>query len=105
MRVKPGHRAWTAIPLPASSSWPDNSSPEMTALWAGDPSLTRLDGLKAALQGERRGFGFYHAVASTTEDLDIRKVAKELVREETGYVDTLKLWIEKEEAAMRARIR
>ena len=40
------------VQLPASSSWPDNSSPEMTALWAGDPALTRLDGLKAALAAE-----------------------------------------------------
>lgn len=93
------------VQLPASSSWPDNSSPEMTALWAGDPALTRLDGLKAALQGERRGFEFYYAVANTTEDPEIRKVAKEFVREETEHVETLKLWIEKEEAAMRARVR
>jgi len=77
----------------------------MTALWAGDPALTRLDGLKAALQGERRGFEFYYAVANTTEDPEIRKVAKEFVREETEHVETLKLWIEKEEAAMRAKVR
>jgi len=94
-----------SVELPASSAWPDNTSPEMTALWAGDPSLTRLDGLKAALQGERRGYEFYYAVAGTTEDPQIRAVAREFVREEAEHVDTLKLWIEKEQASIRTASR
>jgi len=89
------------LKLPASTAWPDHQTPERTALWAGDPSLSRLDALKAALQGERRGFEFYYAVAGTTTDPKIRAVAKEFVREETEHVDTLKLWIEREEAAQR----
>ena len=36
-----------------------SATPERTALWAGDPSLSRLDALRAALQGERRGYEFY----------------------------------------------
>ena len=67
----------------------------------GDRSLARLDALRAALQGERRGFEFYYAVASTTKDPEIRSVAKEFVREETEHVETLKKWISKEESTVR----
>jgi rubrerythrin/ferredoxin len=90
--------------LPASSAWPDQETPERTALWAGDPGLARLDALRAALQGERRGFEFYYAVAGTTTNPDIRAVAKEFVKEETEHVETLKKWIEKEEAVVRGRV-
>jgi rubrerythrin/ferredoxin len=93
------------LELPASSAWPDNVSPEMAQPWAGDHDMTRLDALKFALQGERRGFEFYYAVANTTTDKEIRSVAKEFVREETEHVDALKLWIEKEEATIRAKLR
>jgi len=93
------------LELPAASAWPDNTSPEIARQWAGDAAMTRLDALKVALQGERRGFEFYYAVAGTTTDKEIRSVAKEFVREETEHVETLKLWVEKEEAAIRAKAR
>ena len=64
------------LTLPPSSAWPDSETPEKTTLWAGDPSLSRLGALKVALQGERRGFEFYYAIAGTTTDADIRSVAK-----------------------------
>ena len=57
------------------------------------------------MQGERGGYEFYYAVANTTTDKQIRSVAKEFVREESEHVETLKLWIEREEAAIRARAR
>ncbi len=91
------------LTLPPSSSWPDNTSPEKTTLWAGDPLLSRLGALKVALQGERRGFEFYYAIAHTTTDAEIRSVAREFVREETEHVEKLKQWIEQEEAALRMR--
>jgi rubrerythrin len=91
------------ISLPPSSAWPDNVTPEKTTLWAADPQLSRLDALKVALQGERRGFEFYYAIANTTKDADIRSVAKEFVHEETEHVDKLKQWIAQEEAALRRR--
>ncbi|WP_026224449.1 2Fe-2S iron-sulfur cluster-binding protein [Methyloversatilis thermotolerans] len=87
--------------LPASSAWPDHATPEQTALWAADPALTRLGALKAALQGERRGYEFYYAIAHTTRDATIRTVAREFVREEAEHVEKLKLWIAQEEAALR----
>lgn len=90
-----------SLQLPPSTAWPDHQTPERTALWAGDAALSRLDALRAALQGERRGFEFYYAVANTTTDADIRKLAKEFVREETEHVETLKLWIDREEGVKR----
>jgi rubrerythrin/ferredoxin len=90
------------ISLPSSSAWPDNATPEKTTLWAGDVDLSRLGALKAALQGERRGYEFYYAVAGTTKDPEIRAVAKEFVREENEHVEKLKLWIAAEEASVRA---
>lgn len=90
------------VDLPPSTAWPDHQTPERTELWAGDASLTRLGALKAALQGERRGFEFYYAIAGTTADDEIRSVAKEFVREEQEHVEKLKQWIAKEEAAVRS---
>jgi rubrerythrin/ferredoxin len=91
------------VTLPPSSAWPDNATPERTELWAGDPALSRLGALKAALQGERRGFEFYYAIAGSTSNAEIRSVAREFVREETEHVEKLKQWIEQEEAAVRAK--
>jgi len=87
--------------LPANSAWPDHETPERSALWAGDSALSRLDALKAALQGERRGYEFYYAVAGTTEDPAIRAMATEFVKEESEHVATLKQWIEREESGLR----
>jgi rubrerythrin/ferredoxin len=91
--------------LPASSAWPDQETPERTGLWAGDPALSRLDALKAALQGERRGYEFYYAIAGTATDPAIRSVAKEFVKEESDHVNALKLWILREETALKERQR
>lgn len=93
--------AGVEIELPRQSAWPDMQTPEQTDLWAGDANMSRLDALKFALQGERRGYEFYYAVSETSKVRDIRTLAKEFVREEKEHVDTLKLWIERQEAAMR----
>jgi len=85
--------------LPASTAWPDNETPERTELWAGDPSLTRLGALKAALVGEQRGHDFYYTVAGTSKDSTIRSVASEFVREEAEHVATLRNWIEREQVS------
>ncbi len=91
------------LSLPAKTAWPDNTTPEQTSLWEGDPALKRLDALKAALQGERRGYEFYYAIAHTTRHTEIRSVAREFVKEEAEHVEKLKKWIEQEEAAVRMK--
>lgn len=87
------------VSLPYSTAWPDNTTPEKTSLWSGDPALQRLDALKVALQGERRGYEFYYAIAHTTKDDRVREVAMEFVKEEAEHVLKLKQWIEQEEVA------
>jgi rubrerythrin/ferredoxin len=89
------------VNLPSSTAWPDNVTPEKTSLWEGDTHLKRLDALRAALQGERRGYEFYYAIAHTTKDPEVQAVAKEFVKEEAEHVEKLKQWIEQEESAMR----
>ncbi len=83
--------------IPPDYAWPDHETPERTALWAGDPSLSRLDALRAALVGERRGYEFYYSIAGTTGDKDIRAAAKEFSQEEAEHVQVLEAWITREE--------
>jgi len=87
--------------LPPDYVWPDHVTPERTSLMAGDPSLTRLDGLRAALQGERRGYEFYLSVAGKSRDPEIVDMAKLFVKEEAEHVRILEAWITREEWAAR----
>jgi ferredoxin/rubrerythrin len=89
--------------VPTEYLWPDTVTPERTALWAGDQSLSRLGALRAALQGERRGYEFYCSVAGTCTDPDICALAKELVIEEAEHVEVLKAWLTREEWQLRAQ--
>ena len=82
--------------MPDEHVWPDLVTPEQTALWAGDPHLSKLDALRAALDGERLGFEFYHHVAETHPDAEIRFLAKAFATEESEHVDLLEQWIERE---------
>lgn len=83
--------------LPADYAWPDQATPERADIWAADPSLSRLDALRVALQGERRAFDFYYMVAGTSKDPAIEAMAKEFVDEEAEHVQILEAWITREE--------
>ncbi|MBA3054368.1 MAG: 2Fe-2S iron-sulfur cluster binding domain-containing protein [Sphingomonadales bacterium] len=87
--------------IPPDYVWPDQVTPERTSLMAGDPALTRLDALKAALQGEKRGYEFYLAVAAKTSIPEIRDMARVFVREEAEHVKILEAWITREEWAVQ----
>ena len=91
--------------VPPDYIWPDHVTPERTALWAGDPSLSRLDALRAALQGEKRGYEFYYAVAGTSTNPDIAAAAKEFVHEEAEHVKVLEAWITREEWQLKTHPR
>jgi len=91
------------ITIPPDYVWPDHATPERTALWAGDETLSRLDALKAALRGEKRGYEFYYAVAGTTKDPEIAAHAKEFVHEEAEHVRVLEAWITREEWQLKTR--
>lgn len=88
--------------IPPDYVWPNHATPERTSLWAADPSLSRLDGLKAALQGERRGYEFYRAVVAMTKTPEIAALAKEFVKEEAEHVKILEAWITREEWAVKS---
>ena len=90
------------LELPPDYVWPEHATPERTSLLAGDPAMSRLDALRAALQGETRGYEFYYAVANTTTDPAIRDMANIFVKEEAEHVDVLKAWITREEFAHKA---
>jgi rubrerythrin len=87
--------------VPADYAWPDHATPERAAVWASDTSLTRLGGLKAALQGERRGYEFYRAIEATTKSPEVAAAAKEFVGEEAEHVRILEAWITQEEWALK----
>jgi rubrerythrin/ferredoxin len=88
--------------VPANYVWPDHATPERTDLWTGDPALSRLGALKAALLGERRGLEFYHSVAGFSKDPEIVKQAKEFVKEEAEHVEILERWIAREESLRKS---
>jgi ferredoxin/rubrerythrin len=88
--------------VPANYVWPDHATPERTDLRSGDPALSRLGALKAALLGERRGLEFYHSVAGFSKDSEIVKQAKEFVKEEAEHVEILERWIAREESLQKS---
>jgi len=88
--------------VPEAHMWPRLETPEQTSLWAGDATMSRRDALKAALEGETKGFEFYHHVAETADDAEIRVLAKEFADEEAEHVEILKRWIAIEENRARA---
>lgn len=88
--------------LPAHYVWPHHATPERTELWAGDPALARLGALRAALQGERRGYDFYTAIADNSDNPELAKRAREFVLEEGDHVAILERWIAREEAVQKA---
>ena len=85
------------LQIPPDYVWPDHVTPERTSLWAGDPAMSRLDALRAALQGEKRGFEFYYTVSGTSTNPEVVAMAKEFVREEADHVKILEAWITREE--------
>jgi len=87
--------------IPPDYVWPNHATPERTEIWAADPTLSRLDALKAALQGETRGYEFYRSVVATTKLPEIAEMAKEFVKEEADHVKILEAWITREEWAAK----
>ncbi len=87
--------------IPPEYVWPDHSTPERTSLWAGDPAMSRVDALRAALQGEKRGYEFYAAVVATTRTPEVAAMAREFVKEEAEHVKILEAWITREEWAAK----
>lgn len=86
--------------VPPDYAWPGHSSAEQQ--WSGDPALMRLGALKAALQGEKRGYEFYCAVVATSKSPDVVALARQFVKEESDHVKILEASITHEEWASRS---
>lgn len=78
---------------PDDFHWPQGESPERAAIWGADPFLARDEALHIALDAEKAGLAFYAHVLATTEDPEIRVLAREFVDEEQGHVRELEKWI------------
>jgi rubrerythrin len=73
-------------------NWPDIESPETAAIWAADPMIGREQALQVALEAERAGLAYYQSILDSTQDPEIRAMAKEFVEEETMHVRELQRW-------------
>ncbi len=78
---------------PTDFEWPDLESPETAAIWAADPLIGREEALDVALKAETAGLNFYQAVFDTTDDPEIKALAKLFVEEESEHVAELEKWI------------
>jgi rubrerythrin len=78
---------------PTDFVWPDLESPETAAIWAADPLVGRGEALEVALQAEAAGLRYYQAVLDTTDDPEIKVLAKAFVEEESEHVEALEKWI------------
>jgi rubrerythrin len=78
---------------PADYQWPDIESPETAAIWATDPFIGREQALQVALDAERAGLAYYQGVLDTTDDPEIRVMAREFVAEELLHVSELERWL------------
>lgn len=79
--------------LPKDYQWPDLESPETAAIWATDPLIAYDEAIQIALESEKRGHAFYKSVLDTTDNPEIRVLAKEFVEEEAEHVQWLEKWI------------
>jgi rubrerythrin len=74
--------------------WPDIESPEAAAIWATDPFIGIEQALQVALDAEAAGLAFYDEVLRTTDDPEMRVLAREFVHEEAQHVAELRRWME-----------
>ena len=81
------------IHLPAHFTWPHHFTPKHTDVWAGEPTLARLDALKAGLRGEKRGYEYYYIVADSSGIPEVVEKAKEFLKEEAEHIALLERWI------------
>jgi rubrerythrin len=73
--------------------WPNLESPERAAIWAADPFIGRDQALEIARNAEQASLDYYKAIHETTEDSEIKALAKKFVAEETGHIAELDKWI------------
>jgi rubrerythrin len=74
---------------PDEYEWPDGTAPE-TAGWEGvDALMSPSEALDLALVSERRGHAYYATIAATTQDPEVRVLARQFAEEESEHVKEL----------------
>jgi rubrerythrin len=69
--------------------WPDGTAPE-TAGWEGvDALMSAREALALALASERQGHAYYAAIAATSSDPEVRRLAFDFSGEEAEHVKEL----------------
>jgi rubrerythrin len=102
-RARAGYREIPEI-APDAFVWPDLESPEAAAIWGADPMIGRGEALKLALSAEKAGHDYYRHILDTTEDPEIKVLAREFATEEQGHVSELEKWIAAHEAGLSAPV-
>jgi len=83
---------------PEDFEWPEGMTPE-AAGWAGvDSLLDEHSALELALAGERSGRDYYSAVAVSTRDPEVARLAHSFAAEESQHVQELERWITRQSA-------
>jgi rubrerythrin len=91
-RARAGFRKLPAVKV-NEFVWPDIESPETAAIWAADPMIGRDEALAVALEAEKAGLAYYQGILDSTQDPEIRALAREFVNEESMHVSELQRWI------------
>ncbi|HLO79282.1 MAG TPA: ferritin family protein [Magnetospirillum sp.] len=73
--------------------WPDVESPESAAIWGADPHMDITQAMALALEAEQRGLAFYADMLKSSEDPEVRAMAREFVEEEAEHVAAIERWI------------
>ena len=92
-RARAGFRTLPEM-APGDYRWPDIESPEAAAIWAADPFIGIEQALQVALDAETAGLNFYDSVLQSTQDPEIKVLAKEFVAEESEHVAELQRWMQ-----------
>lgn len=78
---------------PGEFNWPDLESPETAGIWAADPFIGHGQALEIAREAEEASRDYYKLIFDTTEDPEIKILAKEFFDEETEHVQEIHKWI------------
>ncbi|MFG1477378.1 ferritin family protein [Xanthobacter sp. V4C-4] len=86
---------------PAEYNWPDLESPETAQIWAADPFIGHGQALEIARDAEQASLDYYRSIFESTDDPEIKVLAKEFFEEESEHVREIQKWIAAYEAGRR----
>lgn len=81
---------------PWAFKWTSPDGPESPAMDDVHYLMSRRQALELALHNEDRGLGFYIQVAQGSQSAEVRRLAKEMAREEDAHVTMLRSWLGRE---------